>query len=69
MRSETILAALEGESMQDPASELRRILIPRTWVNKDKKKGRGPDVGPRLSTSLSGFRLPTVAAPSTGPLW
>jgi hypothetical protein len=28
--------------MQDPASELRRIPLPRTWVNKGKKtKGRG----------------------------
>jgi len=29
MRSQTILAALEGESMQDPASELRRISLLR----------------------------------------
>src|SRR5215211_9170149 len=32
--AEAILAALEGESMQDPASELRRISLPRTPVNK-----------------------------------
>jgi len=37
MRSQTILAALEGESMQDPASELRRINLLRTWVNKGKR--------------------------------
>src|SRR5215217_4708367 len=37
--SETILAPLGGHSMHDPASELRRIPIPRTPVNKDKKKG------------------------------
>jgi hypothetical protein len=29
-----------GEAMQDLASELRRISIPRTLVNKGKKKGR-----------------------------
>jgi len=38
--SEAILAALRGGYMQDRASELRRITIPRTWVNKGKKKGR-----------------------------
>jgi hypothetical protein len=32
--SDTILAALEGESMQDLASELPRIPIPRTSVNR-----------------------------------
>jgi hypothetical protein len=29
--------------MQDLASELRRILLPRTTVNKGKKKGGSPD--------------------------
>jgi hypothetical protein len=29
-----------GVVMQDPASELPRITIPRTPVNKGKKKGR-----------------------------
>jgi hypothetical protein len=27
-------------AMQDPANELPRILLPRTWVNKDEKKRR-----------------------------
>ena len=27
--------------MQDPASELRRITLPRTWVNKGMRKDRG----------------------------
>jgi hypothetical protein len=27
--------------MQDRASELRRIPLPRRWVNKGTKKGRG----------------------------
>jgi hypothetical protein len=27
--------------MHDPASELRRIPLPRTWVTKGKKKVRG----------------------------
>ena len=39
--SEAIRAALGGGSMHDPASELLRIYLPRTWVNKGKKKGRG----------------------------
>jgi hypothetical protein len=28
--------------MQDSASEVLRIPLPRTWVNNGKKKGRGP---------------------------
>jgi hypothetical protein len=27
--------------MHNAASELRRIILPRTWVNKGKGKGRG----------------------------
>jgi hypothetical protein len=27
-----------GRSMQDPGFELRRITLPRTWVNKGKKR-------------------------------
>jgi hypothetical protein len=27
--------------MQDPANGFLRILLPRTWVNNGKKKGRG----------------------------
>jgi hypothetical protein len=30
-------------AMQDPVSELPRILLPRTRVNKGKKKGGSPD--------------------------
>jgi hypothetical protein len=30
--------------MQDLGYELPRIPIPRTWVNKGKRKGRGPDL-------------------------
>ena len=38
--SEAILAALGGRSMHDPASELPRIPLPRTPVNKGERKGR-----------------------------
>ena len=34
-----------GEAMQDLGYELPRILIPRTSVNKGKKKGRVQEVG------------------------
>jgi hypothetical protein len=37
---EAILAALEGGFIQDPASELRRIPLLGTSVNKGRKKGR-----------------------------
>jgi hypothetical protein len=30
-----------GEAMQDLGYELRRILIPRTWVNRGQEKGPG----------------------------
>ena len=33
-------AILEGHCMQDAASELRRIPLLGTWVNKDETKGR-----------------------------
>ena len=39
--SEAILAPIRGESMQDRASELRRMHLPRTWVNKGMKEGQG----------------------------
>jgi hypothetical protein len=41
--------------MQDPASELPRINIPRTPVNKGKEKGRGcskPRPSPLLASVL-----------------
>src|SRR5215204_5134577 len=41
--------------MQYPACELRRKTLPRTWVNKDKKKGRS--AGPR--PSLVRFATPS----------
>src|SRR5215218_7255894 len=34
------LWAYRAGAMQDPANELRRILLPRTSVNKGKNKGR-----------------------------
>src|SRR5829696_557027 len=40
MSSQSILAALEGRSMQDPASELPRIALPRTPVNRGMRMGR-----------------------------
>jgi hypothetical protein len=36
--------------MQDPANGLRRITLPRTSVNKDRKKGRGVVAPARLIT-------------------
>jgi hypothetical protein len=33
-----------GVVMQDPACELPRIPIPRTWVNKDIKKAERPGI-------------------------
>jgi hypothetical protein len=36
-----LLPQLYDRVMQDPGYELRRILIPRTRVNKGKKKGQG----------------------------
>ena len=37
-----ILTTSGGPSMHDPASELLRILLPRTPVNKGMKKKEGP---------------------------
>jgi hypothetical protein len=39
-RLEGWIAGVSGVNMQDPANELPRIPIPRTSVNKGKKKGR-----------------------------
>jgi len=36
-----VFSGTEVIAMQDPGYELPRILIPRTSVNKGKKKGRG----------------------------
>src|SRR5215208_5482178 len=40
--SEGILSPLGGRFMQDPASELRRIPLPRTPVNRVRKAGTAP---------------------------
>ncbi len=45
-------APLRDGAMQDPASELRRIFLPRTPVNKGKRKGRS-----RLATALPTLKL------------
>ena len=44
-----------GRAMQDAVSELPRILLPRTWVNKGSRKGRGstPRPSPLLASVLS----------------
>ena len=41
-----------GCSMQDPASEVPRIQLPRTSVNKHKKKGRGCYYAPALCSHM-----------------
>jgi hypothetical protein len=48
---EAILEALRARSMQDPASELRRIPFPRTWVNSGAR-GR-PMPQPSGTSSLN----------------
>src|SRR5215213_4938844 len=47
--------ACRGGAMQDPGYELPRMSIPRSWVNKGKRKGRGCS-SPAL-LSASGLRL------------
>jgi hypothetical protein len=54
---EAILTTLGGRSMHDPASELLRISLLRTQVNKDERKGRSPGMEPR----------PSVRAPYGNP--
>jgi hypothetical protein len=44
---EATLAAPGGRSMQDPASELLRIPLLSTWVNKAKWKGQAPSLEAR----------------------
>jgi hypothetical protein len=39
-------------AMQDPGYELRRIHLPRTWVNKGKKQGRSVVPRPRSLESI-----------------
>ena len=43
---ESVILGYRGASMQDLGYELPRILIPRTSVNKGKKKGRSYDARP-----------------------
>jgi hypothetical protein len=52
MISQSILAALEGRSMQDPASELRRTPLLGGWVNK-KSKRSGTPLRPGHDVSLN----------------
>jgi hypothetical protein len=47
--------------MQDPANELLRISLPRTWVNKGKKKGRSP-IRLAPSSTLVPFRRKRVSS-------
>src|SRR5215211_2574958 len=35
---QAVLASFGGRFMHDPGCELRRIHLPRTWVNKGRKK-------------------------------
>src|SRR5215212_8405639 len=57
--------------------ELPRILVPRTWVNKDRRKGHGllrrfpppslpEQIYPRTSTARTHLRAPYL--PSTSPI-
>src|SRR5215204_1569643 len=57
--SEGILWPLEGRFMHDHESELRRIPLPRTWVNRGKKKGRGCYYAPVL------LAVPSLECPLT----
>src|SRR5215203_4484179 len=45
--------------MQNPASGLPRIPLPRTWVNRGKSKDRSPDMEPRPSARAA-YVEPTV---------
>ena len=46
-----------GGVMQDPASELPRNPIPRTWVNKGIRKGRGVVAAPALVRATFRYTL------------
>jgi hypothetical protein len=47
--------------MQDPANELPRILLPRTPVNKGKRKGRA------LSPASQVYSLSDTSSPTQAP--
>src|SRR5215216_3020392 len=50
-----------GGAMQDLGYELPRILIPRTWVNKGKKEGRGcPKPRPSARDALAYLEEPCL---------
>src|SRR5215217_4713819 len=53
--SGALYAHLRWQSMQDPANELRRILLPHTPVNKEPRKlGTAPSVPTWVSPRLQG---------------
>ena len=58
--------AFERTCMQDPACGRPRINLPRTWVHKGVKKGRGPCYAPVLRKRRSPLVLCrfSLAAPS-----
>jgi hypothetical protein len=39
--------------MQDPANELRRIVLPRNPVNKGERKGRTLEISPDLNATCA----------------
>jgi hypothetical protein len=45
-----------GRSMQDPASEVRKICLPRTSVNNGKRKGLKLESTPALSMCVMAYR-------------
>src|SRR5215212_7107662 len=66
---EATLAAPGGRSMHDRASELRRISLPRTWVNKGIRKGRVCYYTPALVRYVAlivGRGHPSHVKPHTG---
>jgi hypothetical protein len=54
MASQAILAALRGRYMHDPASELPRILLLGTRVNKGKKGRVRPHSNATVAEELHG---------------
>jgi hypothetical protein len=68
-RKPTLVTEAQGcwtGAMQDPASELRRISIPRTPVNKGKRKGRGsyaPALAPFSASKRYGIASCTTKLP------
>src|SRR5829696_2537491 len=52
--------------MQDPASELRRRPVSRTWVNRGKKEGRDCLARPSASFSFSRLLLRVLPPPLLG---